>query len=193
MSAVLDALFCANKAFQLVPFEHLAPEVRRGLASLREEPDFFGVLVPEDPATVRSLKSVDRDTALAWYALQEPAHLPSYLAQARDADGTPAVSRLVLEEILAIWTPDGPLTGAAAVPALGMSLSADPIEDESAIGRLSMRALRYAQRLPIQDKQLLSARLYFYNRRPVGPEWSQRLPDVRAVARYLGIDRKSVV
>lgn len=184
MTTVLGSSFMANPGVDLVPFERLESEVAETLVGLRDQSECFGVLIPKGQSGARTMKSVDRDTALAWYALREPGVAPRFLAEAREADGTPVIIRLVLDEVLAIMTPDGPLTGAGALRSLGIAASAEPWE-ASAIGRLSAAALQYAQRLPLEDKSQLSARLYFYNRRPLDPGWVRYSPD--DVAECLGL------
>ena len=54
------------------------------------------------------------------------------------------------------------------------------------IATLSVDALRYAQKLPLQSVQALSQRLYAYNTLPLTPAWRRRYADAPAVAEQLG-------
>ncbi|WP_211368112.1 hypothetical protein [Microbacterium rhizomatis] len=67
---------------------------------------------------------------------------------------------------------------------LGLPLPATG--EDTPTGRLSMLALRHAQRLRIAQKHELAARLYFFNRIPRSKAWIAVWPDRRAVLRSLG-------
>jgi len=56
--------------------------------------------------------------------------------------------------------------------------------------RLAQEALEYAEALDVEDTDLLSARLYFYNRVPLSPLWKRRFPGREFVARYLDLENR---
>jgi hypothetical protein len=68
---------------------------------------------------------------------------------------------------------------------LGLATTSQPTD--GAIDRLSWEALRYAQALKLSDVTKISARMYFYNRLPVSPEWKHKFSSPGAVARHLGL------
>ena len=79
------------------------------------------------------------------------------------------------------------LSGADAFPAI---FGDHPIPAGGGpLARLSLAALEYGAALALDDPIALSWRLYRYNTLPQSPEWRRRLPDRRAVAAYLGLDR----
>lgn len=55
--------------------------------------------------------------------------------------------------------------------------------------RISLAAVTYAAALDLHDPSLLAARLYRYNALPLSPAWRRRLPDEKAAARLLALDR----
>jgi hypothetical protein len=61
---------------------------------------------------------------------------------------------------------------------------------QGVLTRLAQEALEYAQALDLEDTCLLSARLYFYNRVPLSPQWKRRFPGRETVARYLDIHNR---
>ncbi len=184
-----QAVFRANAKYRLLPFEHLPAEQRRALGSLQGDPEFFGVLVPQQEGGL-TLKSVCRTAALAWYAVQQPGVLPRLAREGQGGEDEAAIHRLVLDQVLEVKVGDGFVSGIHAREALGL-LRQDDDDGSGVIASLSRRALQYGQALDITDKLKLSARLYFYNRRAVTPAWTRRLAGQQQVARYvrLGDDR----
>jgi hypothetical protein len=69
---ILDADFRANPAYDLVLFDRLPLEQREALKDLRNDPDFYGVLLPRE-GSGRAVKSVCRDTALLYLTLSRPS------------------------------------------------------------------------------------------------------------------------
>jgi hypothetical protein len=63
----------------------------------------------------------------------------------------------------------------------------DPGIAGGVLSRLSEAALRHGQALALDDPARLAARLYFYHRQPLTPEWRRRLPSPSAVAEYLDL------
>ena len=56
---------------------------------------------------------------------------------------------------------------------------------------LSRRAVEYGAALGLADPRALADRLYRYNSLPLTAAWRRRVPDERAAARLLGLDRAS--
>jgi len=183
MQALLTHELRANPQYELVPFNRLAEDERRALASLAAEPGFYGVLRPRS-GTGLGLKSVDCDTALLYLTLGQPGTLPTYV-QATLGEGTArAVAQLIADSILEIERGGAFVSGAVA---FDWPRDAGTEQGGGRLAELSRAALRYAQNLAIDDPLQLSFRLYGYNRRPLTPAWRRMLPAASAVQRYLGI------
>jgi hypothetical protein len=195
--SLLAACYRANPNLRLVLADHLSLEHQALYAGLRRDPDFYGLLLPADDSA-RTAKSVCRETALLFFTLQRPGVIPRYVIDQYGTETRVLLERLVLDDILQIHTEDGFRGGPAAAAAV-RRLAPSPHEDavqptprESAIARLSMEALRYAQRLSIAEPVRLSARLYFFNRIPISPEAQRRFPDWEAAASLLGLDATTI-
>ncbi len=189
---ILGRGFRANPAFELVLYDRLSPDERKALAELRKDPDFYGILRPREGASALGVKSVDRETALLFLTLGEPGPLPSYM-EALLGDGTlRTVSRLVADGILEVEHGGGFVFGAAAVPLFGGGDGGNGAPG-SRLAEISLAALRYGQRLDVDDALVLSYRLYGFNRRPLTPRWKRLLPgggggvSGNAVLAWLGI------
>jgi hypothetical protein len=61
-------------------------------------------------------------------------------------------------------------------------------DGETHLQRLSIEALRHAERYTFEHSIEISARLYFYNRLPASAEWRRRFPSPGAIADYLEIE-----
>jgi hypothetical protein len=182
MQNLLGRDFRANPAYELVLWDRLAPEERRALELLREDPDLYGVLRPREGAAGLGAKSVDRETALLFLTLREPGPLPGYVRSVLGETAGRTVARLVADGIFEIARDGTFVCGAAAFAAQG--------EPGAAGGRLtglSLAALRYGQALAVDDPLRLSCRLYGYNRRPLTPRWRRLLASAAAVQAHLGI------
>lgn len=167
-------------------FDRLEPGERLNLEALRRDRDFYGILRPRQSGPGLGVKSVDRETALLFLTLRDPAPLPSYVRQVLGEAAEPAMARLVADGVLEIEAGGELVSGAAAVAAFrqgGGELGS------GRLARLSVEALRYGQALAIDDPLLLSFRLYGYNRRPLTPRWQRLLGSAEAVREHLGIGR----
>jgi len=184
---LLTARLRANPLYDLVLYDRLSAPERTALAELAKDPGFYGVLRHRDSATP-SLKSVDRDTALLFLTLREPAELPSYVRAQLGQAAMRTVARLVADGVLEVESGGAYLSGAAALARLPMSGGKPaPGERGGRIATLSVAALRYGQALALNDPALLTWRLYAYNRQPLTPRWQRLVPDPEAMARHLGI------
>lgn len=182
---LLARTFRANPAYELVLLDRLASGERRGLEELSRDPEFYGVLRPRRTARGLALKAVDRDTALLFLTLREPAPLPAYVRASLGEAAVRTVAKLVADGVLEIEHRGVFVSGAAA-----MGLFLETAGDRKGSGRLaglSLAALRYGQALAVDDPLLLSWRLYTYNHHPLTPRWKRLLPSREAVERYLGI------
>jgi hypothetical protein len=183
LRSILEATFRANPAYQLVLFDRLSPEERRTLADLQKDPEFYGLLRPQDPRL--GTKSVGRDTALLFFTMQTPGPIPAYLLEQLGPSSNETIARLVLDRILEMDVAGAFLSGAEAhsviygePPAAGAG---------GVLEQLSIQALRYAQGLEVADSFQLSSRLYLYNRLPASPSWKRVFPSENAVAQHLEI------
>ena len=183
----------ANPRYELIPFDHLPPQEQELLGSLRGAPGFFGLLRPRAGEAGLGVKSVCRDTALLFYALQRPGSLPSYLHESLDAEEGSGLAELVLDGVLEIAAGGGFVSGVDAHPLLygAAPETAGNAEPPERIARLSIAALRYGERLETGDAAELSHRLYTYNRLPVSPGWKRRLATRGELVDFLGVGRGS--
>lgn len=181
--------FRANPAYELVLFDRLPPEAQQQLSGLDRDPDLYGVLRPREGSGL-AFKSVCRETALLFLTLREPGPLPAYVKADRDGGWRQSVAALILDGIIEIETMDGFRSGADACQLVcGETPTASA---GGLLARLSVEALKYAQRLELRDPLRLSARLYFYNRQPASQEWHRDFPTANAVSRHLGIQEGSL-
>lgn len=178
--------FRAGDAFELVVFERLPAAEQLLLAELRDAPEFYGVLRPRT-GTGRTIRAVDRDTALLWLTLQAPAPLPAF---AWEGDGDAArrrITELVLDGVLEMETSEGFVSGAAAMQRFSGPVGSPDDGPRSRLARLSLDALRTAQALALDDVEELAAWLYGYGRAPITPALARRLPDRDAVLAHVGL------
>jgi hypothetical protein len=182
---ILAANFCTNRDYRLVLFDRLPLDQQEVLRDLTKDPDFYGVLLPPEGSS-RKAKSACQSTALLLFTLMEPGPLPSYVLGNLGNSANQAIAELVLDEILMIQHEEGFVCGSAAYELL---YSEPRSEDRSpARAELTQAALEYAQALNLEDSNVVSMRLYAYNRVPLSPRWKRLLPDREAAARWLGID-----
>lgn len=189
MPALRDRTFRAGNAYDLVAFERLAPEEQLLLADLRADRTFYGILRPRDGGA-RSMRSVDRDTALLWYGAQVPGRLPAFVWEtaAEAVEVEQRIVQLVLDGVLDIAVDDAFLSGAAALASLSLSGST---QATGQLHRRSLDALHHAARAAAarvarSDTDELAAMLYQFGAVPLTPAWEQRLPDADAVLQFLG-------
>jgi hypothetical protein len=180
---ILNATFRANPQFELVLFERLSAEEREYLRELPRDPDFYGVFRPRSgPVT---MKSAPRDAALLYLTLREPGPLPEYVRSMFGAGCNQAVAQLVLDGIIEIECEGTFVSHVQAYQAIYEP--ADARATDGLIARLSLEAIRYAQRLEVVEPMQLSSRLYFYNRTPASTRWRRMFPNRDAAAAYLGL------
>jgi hypothetical protein len=166
----------ARSNYTLVPYHELSPSQQDLLHALRRDPDFFGVLLPNQ-GDGRGIQCVSRETAALFEALTQPRGL----SPQEDA-GPEHRARLVLDGVLELEWNGGFHTGPAAHEAVFEHVSPTAADE---IGRLSWDALRYGETLDDHDPRSLSERLYRFNSIPATPEWRRRLGTTDEVMTYL--------
>ena len=174
-----DAALRSNPRLTLISFADLSDEDRAGLGGVATDPGLHGLLRDERG----TIKVLDHDSAALLESLRRPGRLPDGVDLDRET-----LARLVLDSVLELAVPDGGFVSGSRAYELLYDVPEPPVASTKT-ARLSQAALRYAQRLDMDDALRLSARLYFYGRLPVTPGWSARLPDRAAVERFLGVDR----
>src|SRR5689334_6262193 len=118
---ILDAVFRASPAFDLVLFDRLPEEQRRALADLARDADFYGVLRPRhggDPTAGLTLKSADRDTALLFLTLREPGPLPAYAVAQLGEAAARVIARFVADGVLEVEKDGAFVSGPAGLDLL---------------------------------------------------------------------------
>jgi hypothetical protein len=99
-----------------------------------------------------------------------------------------ALRTLVLDGVLELQGRRPPRTG----PGTWARLCDRPTgagDGGGALHRLSVDAVRHGAAFVALEPAQLTARLYFFNRRPATPAWRYRLPTVATVQGFLGLDR----
>lgn len=172
MAALHQIRFRSSPFIELKRLADLAPGQREPFRELESDPDFYGLFVPKPPLSV-TLKTAARQTAELFESLATPASLGDSAADAVD---------LVLDGILEIESSDGFVSGAGALPLVGIS-APEPG------GALSRDALLHAQEIESSDPQTLAMELYHYNHIPISPFWRTRFSGAEAVLAHIGADR----
>ncbi len=101
------------------------------------------------------------------------------------------ITQLILDGILEVDDGGTILSGAEAFELISGGLARS--EPESRLAVLSRNALEYAANLGSAPSNVLSVRLYMYNRVPVSQRWRRTLPDSGAVEAYLGLGDRNTV
>ncbi len=174
----------ANPRYELVLCDRLDPDERRALGSLDRDEDFYGVLRPRGTPGL-AVRSADRETALLFLTLRDPAPLPSYVRRVFGERALREVERLIADGVFEVENDGVFVSGPAALGLLQEPAGHAPA---GRIARLSLDALRYAQALAEDDPAALALRLYGYNSRPLTPRWRRLLSTPEAVQDFLKID-----
>lgn len=180
-----DRHFRAGSEYELVVFDRLAVEEQMLLAELREDAAFYGILRPRE-GSGRTIRAVDRDTALLWLGAQTPGRLPFFVWESeREMPlAERRVTQLVLDGVLEIELDGAYVSGARALDILPKRNAG------AATGRLralSHEALRYAEALDLENPDELASRLYSYGGVPLSPAWTRRLQNTEDVLAFLGV------
>jgi hypothetical protein len=180
----LGAEYRAGSMYRFVPVDRLTAEQQAALGNLAGDPEIYAVLIPLN-AGAQTVKAIDQQTALLYLTLREPGPLPSSMRAAFRDELPAAVSRLVLDGVLEIRSGEHFVSGPDAATLLNLDVQQSA--PRGRLAELSLQALRYAERLDIQDVQMLAGRLYAFNRQVLTPAWGRRLPTRETTARYLGL------
>jgi hypothetical protein len=198
MSMLETATFRFNPALELVLYDRLEPALQAGLADLRRDPSFYGVLLPADrapaSAATATTKPVDRESALLLLTLRTAGLIPEYVRRMLGPDAWHTITGLVLDGVLEIDHAGAFRSGAAALDVMtldGYDLGPDLSEPRGLVARLSIDALRHAAALPIDDVAALARRLYGYNRLPLTPSNAAPASATTDFTR-LGLDARGV-
>jgi len=186
---ILDRIFRANPGYELVAYDRLPAEQQELFINLQRDPDFYGILRPNEGAPL-AVKSVCQDTAKLFFALQEPGVMPPFVRDGEAAETNRAVAMLVLDGVLEMETDGRMVHGAEAFAEICEPSAEDGMD--SAIAVMSRQALQYGQSLPFTDITALSARLYSYGRIAMSPHWKSKFPNEDAVRRCLGVETGGV-
>jgi hypothetical protein len=175
----------ANRAYELVLFDRLSANEQEALASLKDDPECYGILRPREDLRL-GVKSVSRDTALLLLSLQETGSLPRYAARSMGDDCSRVIGEMVLDGVLEVEVHGRMLSGAEASACLFPDA---PLRQSSRrLASISRRAVEHGAALGLSDSTELSARLYSYNRLPATRRWRSAVPDAAATRAYLGLD-----
>lgn len=187
---ILTANFCVNQNYRLVLFDRLPPDQQELLRDLTKDSEFYGVLIPP-PGSSRKTKSACQSTALLLFTLADPGPIPAYVRTTLGSRANQAIAELVLDEVLMIEHDGRFVCGSEAYDLLYCELRFD--ETSAHLSDLTRSALEYAQLLNLDDSNMLSARLYSYNRVPLSSRWKRLFPDRDSVAAWLGIDSQGAL
>lgn len=182
MGEILTATFRANPSYELVAYGALPVGQRELLHDLCRDPEFYGILRPRLGCGL-GVKSVCRNTARLLAELGAAGPLPEALQRLCADVRERLVTRLLWDGVLQVEI-DGEFRCGAAAGQHFHCPEASP--GEGVIARLSADALHYGQYLGEDDLIRLSARLYFYNRRPVTPWLTCQFSTPERIASHLG-------
>ncbi len=185
-----EAVFRANAAFELLLFDRLPLEQQQLLNDLQQDTNCYGVLRSlQHPEP--GIRAVDRDTALLFFTLQTPGHIPTYVKSQLGEDYCKTMLSFVLDDIFEIEWCGAWISGVEAYE----KFYTEPLLPavQGTIARLSLEAIQYAQALELYDCMKLSMRLYGYNRLPLCAHWRQKFSTSDSVAEYLGLQTHAKV
>jgi hypothetical protein len=187
LKSILDSTFRTNPEYEQVSLDRLAPEQRKTLRHLTRDPDCYGVLIPRKGSR-RESKVVSRETAPILLTLTDAGRIPAYARSLPANQCNLILARLVLDGLLEMLHEGRFVCGPEAYDLI---YDASPSNvTQGFLTRLAQEALEYAEALDVEDTDLLSARLYFYNRVPLSPLWKRRFPEREFVARYLDLENR---
>lgn len=164
--------FSSSAMLELKRLDKLPASQQLAFADLEADADFYGLLVPRNPA--ESVKSVSRQTAELFHSLAQPRTL-----EFPDDAWRNDVIDLVLDGILEIEDDARFVHGADAYHLI---FDAPIVAGDG----LSLDALRHAEELVTRDVATMTTALYTYNRLPRTRAWAERFPGREAVLEYLG-------
>jgi hypothetical protein len=171
----------SNPLLKLISFDAIEPRERNTFENLKEEVNFYGLLVPPASSAL-PVKSVSRDAALLFLTLREPASVPHLLMTLFGSECQNRVRELVLDGIFEVERGTGFVSGAAALD-LWQTGSGKLAPRKTA--QLSADALTYAAALDDMTVQEIALRLYLYNRAPASPALQRRFENDENLLSFL--------
>lgn len=181
MIDLLEARLRSNPRFRLVPYDRMRGSQFDAVRSLSEDPEFFGILVPPE-GSAAPVKSLSRDAALLFMALQEPARLPHLLNRLFGAHVGEQLSPLILDGVFEIERSGQFVSGAAA---LSHGDAPDTPVPSSQLAKLSEEAISYAAELDALPVQEVATRLYLFNCAPGTVALERRFADDDTLCGFL--------
>lgn len=173
--ALLERDVRSNPGYRLRSLDTLPRSYRQSLDALGVDTVAAPWLLVAERGSLLPDKVVDQAGADLFSTLREGGRMPP--------SATGRLAELVLDGVLEVDTDNGFLTGPLAYEALVQPDGRGAPPDR--LGRLSLAALDYAERLGLTDVLQLTARLYCYHRIPVGPRWTRAYPGPSAVLELL--------
>jgi hypothetical protein len=159
----------SSGAFTLVGFDELEPSEQESLASLRDDPDFYGILKPA--SALLPAKSVSKEAALLFLTLQRAQKIPTLLASIFGDDLSP-LHGLLADGVLEVEH-DGTFVSGQSALALFQAPSATAVTSHP-IARLSAAAIAYAASYEGLDAAALADKIYAFGRQPCTPAIRRR-------------------
>ena len=118
---------------------------------------------------------MDRDSALLFFTLGEPAPLPGYVFDTLGAQAGPALARLVADHVLEVELEEGYASGIEALQSLEPGTYGD---HKGSPGSPCVRGSAICERVSLlKSSAKLASLIYGYNRLPLTPRWQQSLLD----------------
>ena len=108
-----EITFRANPDYEFVLLEKLPDEQQKTLAALRNDPEFSGLLIPNNGNSLTT-KAVCHETAALLDMLKQPGHLPLQVLDLMGGDAQVTLGQLVLDGILQVAEGSQWLCGPAA-------------------------------------------------------------------------------
>lgn len=159
----------ANKAYRFLARAELGGGDYQAVRELLLDPDFGGLLVAA-PDQGLSTKAISVETSRLFVSLSEP----KVIECGEGEGGKATLSRerlldLVFSGVFEIEHQGAFKFGPTAMEALGVSAKNHVSLAPDRIQALSRAAIEYGQDLHLSDPLMLSARMYFFGRRPISP------------------------
>jgi hypothetical protein len=173
----------ASAAFTLLGFDELEPAEQHRLATLREDPEFFGLLKPVNP--LLPAKSVSKEAALLFLTLQRAQRIPALLASMFGTDPSPLYG-LVADGVLEVEHEGTFVSGRGALPLLSTAPPVTPTSHPTS--RLSSAAIAHAAHYEGLDAAALAQKVYAFGRQPCTAALRSRFARDRDLLAFLAAD-----
>jgi hypothetical protein len=173
----------ASRAFVLLGFDELGPAEQGRLATLRDDPDFFGLLKPVN--ALLPPKSVTNTAALLFLTLQVPRRVPTLLASLFGEELGP-IHGLLADGVLEVEHAGAFVSGTKALSLL--STSAATASVSHSVSRLSLDAIECAASYEGLDATVLAQKIYAYGRQPCTEGVRRRFAKDSDLLSFLAVD-----